>query len=168
MKYIGKCIYERQNDWRKYLGSGVYLKRAIKKYGRENFSRKILYEANSEDELNRLEELVIEETNAVESSDYYNLKKTSIGGDIFTYHPDKERIREMRRKQMSGTSNHQYGKPKSKNMIESVKIANSKPIEIDGIRYPSLTAASERLGIKTSTIHYRLNHDTYPNYKRIV
>ena len=31
MKYIGKCIYSRQNDWKEYLGSGTYLKRAIKK-----------------------------------------------------------------------------------------------------------------------------------------
>lgn len=31
------------------------------------------------------------------------------GGDIFTNNPRKEKIREMRRKQMSGSGNHRYG-----------------------------------------------------------
>ncbi|WP_425411978.1 hypothetical protein [Lysinibacillus contaminans] len=55
-KYIGKCIYDRINNWENYLGSGVYLKRAIKKYGKENFEKKIICIAYSDDELNQLEE----------------------------------------------------------------------------------------------------------------
>ena len=35
-KYIGQKSYSMPN-WKRYLGSGIYLKRAIKKYGRENF-----------------------------------------------------------------------------------------------------------------------------------
>ena len=42
-KYIGKCIFSRKNDWKSYLGSGIYLKRAIKKLVRENIRRKILF-----------------------------------------------------------------------------------------------------------------------------
>lgn len=79
MKYIGKCIYSRKNNWETYLGSGVYLKRAIKKYGKSNFERIILAEADSEEELNELEEYYIKKYNAVESPNYYNVKYTSIG-----------------------------------------------------------------------------------------
>ena len=39
--YIGKKVYRKKDDnW--YLGSGIYLNRAIKKYGRENFKKEIL------------------------------------------------------------------------------------------------------------------------------
>ncbi len=37
MKYIGKCIYKRQNNWCNYLGSGLYLQRAIKKVWERKF-----------------------------------------------------------------------------------------------------------------------------------
>ncbi|TVY05504.1 hypothetical protein FPZ49_29870 [Paenibacillus cremeus] len=47
-------------------------------------------------------------------------------------HPDKENIRKMRVSQMSGTGNHQYQKPKTQRMIQSVKDANSKPIIVNG------------------------------------
>ena len=39
--YIGKHI--TNNPYDDYLGSGKYLKRAIKKYGVENFEKKVLY-----------------------------------------------------------------------------------------------------------------------------
>ena len=90
-KYIGTCIFKRQNDWKTYLGSGKYLKRAIKKYGVKRFKREILFLVLDEEELNQLEEEVIEICNAVRSKAYYNLKKTSIGGDIFTDHPEKRK-----------------------------------------------------------------------------
>lgn len=112
--YIGKCIYQRQNNWESYLGSGLYLKRAIKKYGKANFIRFILEEANTSEELNKLEEQYIMKFNAVQSPYFYNLKLTAIGGDCFTNNPRKEEIRQMRIKQMSGKGNNQYGKPKTK------------------------------------------------------
>lgn len=166
-KYIGKAQYGRKNDWQKYLGSGTYLKRAIKKYGRENFFKIIIDEASSENELRDIEEYYISMFNAVEDENFYNLKNTSIGGDTFTSHPEKERIRGMRIKQMSGEGNHQYGKPKTEKMIESVKKANSKPISIDGIHYPSIQRASEIIGIGATTISYRLSSKNFENYRRL-
>lgn len=167
MKYIGKCIYGRQNNWKSYLGSGTYLKRAINKYGKQNFSRIILEDAYSDEELNCLEEKYIKELNAVEDTSYYNLKYTSIGGDITTFNPRREEIIEMRRQQMTGEGNHQYGKPKTDKMIESVKKANSKKIEIDGVVYGSSTEAAKSLKLPNSTICYRLDSENYSNYKRL-
>ena len=163
-KYIGKCIFSRQNDWRKYLGSGTYLKRAIKKYGKENFKRSIIALAKNEIELNHLEEAIIEKLNAVESKEYYNLKKTSIGGDIFTHNPNKEKIRASRVSQMSGMGNNQYGKPKTEKMIMSVKEANSKPIMVDDVVYKSTREFEATSGIGNTTIHFRLNSPFYSNY----
>lgn len=164
-KYIGKCIFKRQNNWKSYLGSGKYLKRAINKYGAENFNREILFLALTEEELNEVEEFTIDICGAVNSNEYYNLKKTSIGGDIFTHNPEKEKIRKMRVKQMSGKNNHQYGKVKSQKMIESVKKSNSKKIVVDNKIYNSITEFSNISGIGITTISYRLNSPYYFNYR---
>lgn len=168
MKYIGKCIYHRQNDWEKYLGSGTYLKRAIAKYGKENFVRTILEEAYSDEELNKLEEEYIARFDAVDSPQYYNIKQTSVGGDVFTHNPRKEEIRRMRKQQMSGEGNHQYGKAKTPKMIKAVKEANARAVEVDGIEYISQSEAARQLGLKVTALNYRLDSDGFPNYKRLV
>lgn len=46
-RYIGKH-YGELND--SYLGSGNLIKAAIEKYGKENFSKEILYISQSEEE----------------------------------------------------------------------------------------------------------------------
>lgn len=163
-KYIGKCIFSRQNGWNNYLGSGLYLKRAIEKYGKENFKREILFLATDEEELNELEELVIELVNAVESSEYYNLKKTSIGGDVFTHNPRKEEIREMRREQFTGEGNYWYGKEKPQHVIDSIVDANSKPILAEGVLYKSITDCANETDLKITTIHARINSKTNDKY----
>lgn len=47
MKYIGKHYGELDDA---YLGSGTILKRAIEKYGKNNFYKKILCITNNEEE----------------------------------------------------------------------------------------------------------------------
>lgn len=168
MKYIGKCVYERQNDWKKYLGSGTYLKRAIRKYGPENFVKTILEEAYSEKDLESLEELYIKRFDAVSSPLYYNPKYTSIGGDVFTDNPRKEEIRQMKVRQMTGKNNHQYGKPKTKKMIDAVKESNSRKVNIEGIEYESQSKAAKVLGLAVSVLNYRLDSTSFPTYKRLV
>lgn len=76
MKYIGQKIFN--NNWKGYLGSGVYFSRALKKYGKENFYREIIAIAYSKEELNKLEIEYIKNHSAVENNDYYNI---SYGGD---------------------------------------------------------------------------------------
>ena len=166
-KYIGKFLYNRVNDWTKYLGSGRYLKEDIQKYGRDSFSKEIVKNYYSHKELEQAEEELILQTNAVHDDNYYNVKLSSVGGDIFTTNPRKEELRALRKKQMSGEGNHQYGKPKTKAMVESVKKANSRAIEIDGVEYPSTSTASKSLGVGHTTIGYRLDSDNYPTYKRL-
>ena len=52
--YIGQHISESFDE--KYKGSGVILQKAIKKYGFNSFTTKILHECNSIDEMNYWEQ----------------------------------------------------------------------------------------------------------------
>lgn len=73
--YIGKHQTANLNDH--YFGSGTYLLKAIKKYGRDNFKKEILFIFDNEDEMNLKEkELVTEDF--ISSSSNYNAK---IGGE---------------------------------------------------------------------------------------
>lgn len=75
--YIGLCTREDPN----YLGSGKLIKQAIKKYGKNNFSREILEECEDFDLLCEREIYWIDKYNAVESDNYYNLSYGGNGGD---------------------------------------------------------------------------------------
>ncbi len=72
--YIGKHITDNPYDC--YIGSGKWLKRAIKKYGIENFEKSVLYIFNNRKDMeNKEKELVNEKDNLS-----YNLKKGGDGG----------------------------------------------------------------------------------------
>jgi group I intron endonuclease len=63
-----------------YLGSGKYLVRAIEKYGRENFSREVLFIFDTKEEMFQKErEIVCEEF--IEENNTYNLKIGGSGGN---------------------------------------------------------------------------------------
>ena len=51
MKYIGMHKWSENTLDPRYLGSGIYLKRAVKKYGRENFSCRIIEWCETRQEL---------------------------------------------------------------------------------------------------------------------
>jgi hypothetical protein len=69
--YIGQHVTNNLND--NYLGSGKLLKKAIKKYGKENFKKEILCFCDSTKELNRIEESIITE-GFIKRKDVYNLR----------------------------------------------------------------------------------------------
>lgn len=71
--YIGKHKTRDLND--DYLGSGKMLKNAIKKYGKENFQKEILFVFNTEIEANQAEEMLVEM-----GPQSYNLKRGGEGG----------------------------------------------------------------------------------------
>ena len=74
-KYIGQRKAGRPEP---YLGSGKHIRCAIKKYGIENFSKRILHECGSKEELDRMEVHYIAAANAVSDDKYYNI---AIGGN---------------------------------------------------------------------------------------
>lgn len=81
-KYIGKrsCRCSIEKD--KYMGSGIYLKRAINKYGIENFEKRILEICYEEKELNEKEKYWIKYYDAVNNKNYYNIALGGDGGNV--------------------------------------------------------------------------------------
>ncbi|AKE44898.1 homing endonuclease [Sinorhizobium phage phiM9] len=95
MKYIGR----RQGDpeaVRRYLGSGKVLKYALKKYGRQNFTRETLEVCFSKEEYLQAERKWLKQLNVVESNEYYNLTDFSYGAEPGQFHTEETKAK-MRR-----------------------------------------------------------------------
>jgi group I intron endonuclease len=91
-RYLGQKEFN-QNNWKTYLGSGIAFKKALEKYGEENFSRNIIYICYSEEELNQIEYELSVFFDVVESNDWYNLV---LGGGVSRgWHPSEETKRKI-------------------------------------------------------------------------
>lgn len=75
--YVGKHKTENKND--DYFGSGLLLKRAVEKYGKNNFVKELLFECSSEEEMNQKEADIIDE-DFITRDDTYNIKLGGNGG----------------------------------------------------------------------------------------
>lgn len=71
--YIGKRSYSGSINNDSYMGSGVALKRAILKYGKQNFSKYIIEDFDTAQKAFEFERKIIKEVNAVLDPRYYNL-----------------------------------------------------------------------------------------------
>lgn len=90
-KYIGKCVISR-HDSKEYLGSGTIFLRALNKYGKENFVRKIIDYADNNKQLCEKEKYWIKIFNATASDKFYNIAEGGEGYtqemiDIYASHP---------------------------------------------------------------------------------
>ncbi len=90
--YVG---YDTKND-STYLGSGKILKRAIEKYGRENFVKEILEKCNNEQELVKREIYWIDRLNATNKDIGYNIATGGNGGRL------GDEVNEKRKKSLTG------------------------------------------------------------------
>ena len=75
--YIGKHTTDNLDDG--YLGSGVYICNAVKKYGKEAFTKEWLEFAENAEDLNYLERMYVDEE-WIARPDTYNLKLGGYGG----------------------------------------------------------------------------------------
>jgi len=130
-KYIGQRKYSR--GWKSYVGSGTAIKKAIKKYGRENFSRDIICFADNKKELNKLEEYYIELYHAVISHEYYNLKEGGDSGNPWSGKSEDE-IKEICKK--ISNNNSKYWSGKQRNNETKKKISQTKTGKYIGEKHP--------------------------------
>ena len=86
--YIGQRKFG--NGWKNYYGSGKHYKRTENKYGKENFTRKIINIGSSQEELNELEIYYINLHDAVNSLEYYNIADGGKSGNTFAGKSEEE------------------------------------------------------------------------------
>lgn len=108
-KYIGQHYGELDDS---YIGSGNIFKKAVNKYGRNNFKKEILEICNTYEEVNYAERKWIEHYDAVKKDEFYNIAQ---GG--FNSNPcagmseEAQKIRKEKiSKAVSGEKNYFYGK----------------------------------------------------------
>lgn len=93
--YIGKHKCSAVNDY--YMGSGVILHLAYKKYGIWNFTKRIIQYSPTLENLNRSEELWIDFYKGIGKAEY-NIADGGDGGDIYNCLSEDKKA-EFRRKQ---------------------------------------------------------------------
>lgn len=89
-KYVGRDA--KSNP--KYLGSGYLLKKAIKKYGKENFIKitlELLPKESTKEELRIREYYWLEKFNVSEDSNFYNISMKNGGMGIGDTHSDESK-----------------------------------------------------------------------------
>ena len=119
-KYIGKRSCKCPIEEDKYMGSGTLLKRAIDKYGIENFTKEVLQVCNNEDEAYKLEAKYIENVRAYLDKKYYNI---SYGGKGFK----SEHVSNINRERLK---NADY----KEKVSNSIKMAWSNPLVKEKMR----------------------------------
>jgi hypothetical protein len=88
--YIGKDTTSDPN----YFGSGLIIKRAFEKYGKENFIKEVIDETDDYDELSKKEIHWISEYQSTKREIGYNISPGGDGGDTLSNHPDLDLIKE--------------------------------------------------------------------------
>ena len=147
--YIGQYSGKNPN----YLGSGVYLRNAIKKHGKENFTRMTLEKGIvSQELLNQLEMYWVEFCDSTNKKKGYNLTKGGGGMSGFSHPQTKEarkRLSEARKGltlspewranisasmkgKQTGADNHNYGKQHTQESIDKMKIQWQKRTRVKG------------------------------------
>ena len=85
-KYIGSHQTNNLEDG--YFGSGIYLKRAIAKHGKDSFKKEILEFCSSKEEMHNRETEVLRQ---LQEEDLYNLKYAAFGGNTrASYTPEEK------------------------------------------------------------------------------
>lgn len=103
-QYIGKH-YGEIND--NYLGSGILLKKAIQKYGIDNFYKEILDFSESEEENREKEKFYINYYNAINSPYFYNIADGGQGGNTIAGYTLKQK-QERNKKISEGLKRHNH------------------------------------------------------------
>jgi hypothetical protein len=143
--YIGQRKYDKRKEYKTYFGSGKLIKRAINKYGKENFSKIIICNTKNKNESNEKEKYYISLFNAVESDDFYNISEGGDGGSCLYGYTEQQKIeyRKHLSKSLKGNINQGANNPSSKKVI----CLNDLQV------YDNITIASEENNISRGKLY---------------
>jgi NUMOD3 motif len=99
--YIGKHQTSDLNDG--YLGSGKLLKEAIRKYGKDSFTKEIISFFDSEEDMNKAERVIVSEE-LVSDKMSYNIGVGGEGGPHFKGKEHSDEVKERIRNKRIGTT----------------------------------------------------------------
>ena len=156
--YVGQDVNNNPN----YIGSGLLLKQSIDRYGKDNFKKEILEYCSSKEVLNEREIFWIQELKAQERGVGYNITDGGSGGDVFTNHPDKEKIREKQR--ISSQKSNNRPEVKEKHRVNTKKRWEDDPIYRERI-ISSIRSRSVESRIKLVESLKKVIHDDEWNDK---
>jgi group I intron endonuclease len=124
-RYVGQRKFDDNGKWKYYMGSGTQIVNAIKKYGKENFIRDIIYIAYTDEELSVAEQNIITALNAGDSRDYYNIS------DGYWEYPLKHKTLEELHsiKQKMSISRSMYLKNRTPEQVKHTSEASSKSLK---------------------------------------
>lgn len=117
--YIGKHIDKSETGFDDYMGSGIKIIMAQKKYGKENFTKEILEECVL-DNIDEREKFWIKKFNSTNRDIGYNITSGGDGGDTLTTHPDLNLIKQK----MSKSSPRRSGWHHSEQTKEKISKIN--------------------------------------------
>lgn len=148
--YIGqRKIYEK---WKTYLGSGILIKKAISKYGKENFKRYIIYYAKDQETLNEYELFYTKVFDVVKSKKWYNVCYG--GGGTSGYHHTEEHKRKLSKSKIGEFNpnyNRKYTEEEKRLLSERFSGINNPMYGKSGTKSPNYGRKhSEKTKIKMS------------------
>ena len=142
--YIGKHQTENIND--NYLGSGVALEKAIKKYEKDLFFKEILFIFETEDEMNKKEKEILTEE-FIATNKTYNM---GVGGEGGSHFKGKSHTTETKQK-LSELAKKRVHSAETKKKISDV---NRKRVLSDETKKKLSEKAKERFSNKESRIEH--------------
>ena len=98
--YYGVHYTHEFNDG--YFGSGLLIKKAINKYGIENFEKTMIHVYDNREEAYNKEKEILAEV--LTNKDCYNIAKGGTGGDTISFNPNKIEIRKKVRATLNSMS----------------------------------------------------------------
>jgi len=144
--YVGK----KEGDDPSYIGSGYILKKAIAKYGKENFKKEILETCGSREELVEREIFWIKELNATDPDIGYNVAEGGNGGNTY-YGKTVEEMTAIREKISEAGKGRVFSEEHRKKLAEAAhRRKGNKPCKFKGMKYEDYMDEDKAFSIKNN------------------
>lgn len=172
--YIGQREFQGNDGG--YLGSGVYFRKALEKYGRKNFKRKILKICYTYAQMNAWEIVFIKRYNSQDKNIGYNIAKGNVKCSLTnpSKQPSvKKKISDTLRRKIEnreikpfsgfhGEEHPLYGKHHSEETKRKISESKKKQLERDGHPLKGVKPSEEtRMKISEGNKKWAIEHKEY-------